>query len=87
MRINCHLLSGGNISVTLPGDWLTKDILPENFDTPMFWNDEELTQLKGTEVLPRIGKKKSEEQYTQLLLPLITVSPILPLTQGKSGII
>ncbi len=37
----------------------------------MFWNDEELAQLKGTEVLPRIGKQKSEEQYTQILLPLI----------------
>jgi SET domain-containing protein 6 len=60
-----------------------KDILPENFDTPMFWNDEELTQLKGTEVLPRIGKKKSEEQYTQFLLPLITVSPILTLTKAN----
>jgi N-lysine methyltransferase SETD6 len=37
----------------------------------MFWDDEELKQLKGTEVLPRIGKEKSEEQYIQDLLPLI----------------
>jgi SET domain-containing protein 6 len=41
----------------------------------MFWTDEELSQLKGTEVLPRIGKEKSEEQYTQLLLPIISVPP------------
>jgi N-lysine methyltransferase SETD6 len=64
-----------------------KDILPEDFDTPMFWNDEELTQLKGTEVLSRIGKKKSEEQYRQLLFPLITVFPNFDINKGKSGII
>jgi hypothetical protein len=53
------------------------DILPDTFDTPMFWTDEELAQLKGTEILPRIGKQKSEEQYTQVLLPLITANPQL----------
>ena len=53
------------------------DILPTQFDTPMFWNEEELAQLKGTEVLPRIGKQKSEEQYSQILLPLIKAHPHL----------
>lgn len=53
------------------------DILPEWFDTPMFWNEEELKALKGTEVISRIGKQKSEDQYTQLLLPLITSNPNL----------
>jgi SET domain-containing protein 6 len=53
------------------------DILPERFDTPMFWNEEELKELKGTEVVSRIGKQKSEDQYTQLLLPLITSNPNL----------
>jgi len=48
------------------------DILPQRFDTPMFWTEEELQELKGTEVLPRIGKQKSEQQYTEQLLPLIT---------------
>ena len=43
----------------------------------MFWNEEELAQLKGTEVVPRIGKQKSEEQYSQILLPLIKANPNL----------
>ena len=48
------------------------DVLPQRFDTPMFWTEEELQELKGTQVLPRIGKQKSEQQYTEQLLPLIT---------------
>jgi N-lysine methyltransferase SETD6 len=43
----------------------------------MFWNEEELAQLKGTEVLPRIGKQNSEAQYSQILLPLIKSNPNL----------
>ena len=43
----------------------------------MFWREEELRELKGTEVLPRIGKAKSEEQYNQLLFPIITAHPNL----------
>src|SRR5437762_13948816 len=43
----------------------------------MFWNDAELAQLKGTEVVPRIGKQQSEEQYEQLLLPFINANPSL----------
>ena len=27
------------------------DILPRNFDTPMFWNEEELAELEGTGVI------------------------------------
>ena len=53
------------------------DVLPTQFNTPMFWNEEELAQLKGTEVLPRIGKQNSEEQYSQILLPLIKSNPNL----------
>ena len=43
----------------------------------MFWTEEELADLKGTEVIPRIGKQKSEEQYTEFLLPLISANPEL----------
>jgi N-lysine methyltransferase SETD6 len=53
------------------------DVLPVEFDTPMFWNERELKQLKGTEVLSRIGKEKSEEQFFQDLLPLLTSNPQL----------
>jgi SET domain-containing protein 6 len=43
----------------------------------MFWTDEELKELKGTEIIPRIGKQKSEQQYREQLLPLITTHPEL----------
>ena len=43
----------------------------------MFWNEQELMQLKGTEILPRIGKQKSEEQYSLILLPIIKANPNL----------
>lgn len=43
----------------------------------MFWTEKELQELKGTEILPRIGKQKSEQQYTEQLLPLITAHPEL----------
>ena len=60
-----------------PNSGINSDVLPTQSETPMFWNEEELAQLKGTEVLPRIGKQKSEEQYTQILLPLIKANPNL----------
>jgi N-lysine methyltransferase SETD6 len=53
------------------------DVLPKEFDTPMFWTDEELKELKGTEVVSRIGKLKSEEQYYQIILPLLSAHPEL----------
>jgi N-lysine methyltransferase SETD6 len=43
----------------------------------MFWTDEELRELEGTEVISRIGKAKSEEQYRSVLLPLLTANPAL----------
>ena len=43
----------------------------------MFWTEEELRELKGTEVVSRIGKLKSEEQYNQIILPLLAANPQL----------
>jgi N-lysine methyltransferase SETD6 len=43
----------------------------------MFWTDEELRELHGTEVSSRIGKAKSEDDYRTILLPLITANPQL----------
>jgi len=53
------------------------DILPKEFDSPMFWTEEELRELKGTEVVSRIGKLKSEEQYNQIILPVVSANPQL----------
>jgi N-lysine methyltransferase SETD6 len=77
MRTNTLHPRGGHISVPPYLCLFNSDILPDQFDTPMFWNETELKELTGTEVVSRIGKQKSEEQYTQLLLPLITAHPNL----------
>ncbi|GMM34029.1 ribosomal lysine N-methyltransferase [Saccharomycopsis crataegensis] len=41
-------------------------VLPEKFDNLMFWNDEELAELKPSFIVGRIGKQESEEMYANL---------------------
>ncbi|CAI2181597.1 11898_t:CDS:2 [Funneliformis geosporum] len=51
------------------------DILPREFDTPMFWNEEELAELEGTNVIDKIGKIEAESQFNEHLLPIIQSNP------------
>lgn len=39
------------------------NVLPKNFDTLIFWNDEELKKLEPLLIVSRIGKSESEEMY------------------------
>ncbi|KAF7376573.1 Ribosomal lysine N-methyltransferase 4 [Mycena sanguinolenta] len=50
------------------------DSLPKTFDTPMFWSDVELAELKGTSVVDKLGKADAEQDFTEKLLPLVQVS-------------
>ncbi|KAF2159865.1 hypothetical protein M409DRAFT_70755 [Zasmidium cellare ATCC 36951] len=47
------------------------DILPENFDTLMFWTDDELKSLEGSAVVNKIGKEGADETFTEQLIPVI----------------
>ncbi|KAJ4251929.1 Ribosomal lysine N-methyltransferase 4 [Fusarium torreyae] len=47
------------------------DVLPSSFDTPMFWNDNELDQLQASHMRHKIGKADAEEMFTKTLLPII----------------
>ncbi|KAG5997748.1 hypothetical protein E4U54_002319 [Claviceps lovelessii] len=47
------------------------DILPDTFDTPMFWSDEELSQLQASATLNKIGKASAEDMFRTRLLPAI----------------
>ncbi|CAG8547244.1 2131_t:CDS:2 [Funneliformis caledonium] len=47
------------------------DILPREFDTPMFWNEEQLAELEGTSVIDKIGRVEAEIQFNEHLLPII----------------
>ncbi|KAG5925972.1 hypothetical protein E4U42_003775 [Claviceps africana] len=47
------------------------DILPETFDTPMFWTDEELSQLQASATRRKIGRAGAEDVFRRRLLPAI----------------
>lgn len=45
------------------------DILPQEFDTPMFWSDEELSELQASSLVNKIGKAEAEEMFRLSVLP------------------
>jgi SET domain-containing protein 6 len=59
------------------------DILPQNFDTPIFWNDDELKELQGTCLTPeKIGKEESDKMLRSRILPIILQNPSIFYSQG-----
>ncbi|MBW0461775.1 hypothetical protein O181_001490 [Austropuccinia psidii MF-1] len=58
-------------------------LMPENFDTLMFWSEDELDELKGSTILNKIGKKEAEADYENIIKPLIETRPdIFPIPDG-----
>ncbi|KAF9452763.1 SET domain-containing protein [Macrolepiota fuliginosa MF-IS2] len=53
------------------------DTLPEWFDTPMFWNEDDLTELKGTSVVEKLGKTEAEVDFNERLVPAVKSRPDL----------
>lgn len=47
------------------------DILPEQFDTLMYWFDEELDQLQGSAVRQKIGKDSANKMFLETILPVV----------------
>ena len=47
------------------------DILPEDFDTLMYWSEEELRSLDGSAVLSKIGKASADRTFTEDLIPIV----------------
>jgi SET domain-containing protein 6 len=48
------------------------DILPQTFDTPIFWTDAELEELRGTCLTEeKIGRKESDEMLRSRILPVV----------------
>lgn len=52
---------------------LVLDVLPRTFSTPMFWNDEDLKELEGTDIVGKIGKDDAEATYKRDVEPLVEV--------------
>ncbi|KAF7192783.1 Ribosomal lysine N-methyltransferase 4 [Pseudocercospora fuligena] len=47
------------------------DVLPENFDTLMFWTEDELQHLQGSAVVEKIGKEGADTTFSEQLIPII----------------
>ncbi|PHH73734.1 hypothetical protein CDD80_3612 [Ophiocordyceps camponoti-rufipedis] len=50
-------------------------ILPETFDTPMFWTDDEITELQASALASKIGRAEADEVFRKKLLPIIRSHP------------
>jgi SET domain-containing protein 6 len=46
-------------------------VLPTEFNTLMFWSEDELAQLQASAVVTKIGKEAAEEAFMEQLLPVI----------------
>ncbi|KAI0743984.1 hypothetical protein C8Q80DRAFT_1220766 [Daedaleopsis nitida] len=51
--------------------------LPEKFDTPMFWEEDEIKELQGTAVVDKIGRDDAERDYRSKLIPAFKSRPDL----------
>lgn len=61
------------------------NLLPETFDSLMFWSDEELLSLKGSAVVDKIGKESADSTFSEQLIPLIAQHANIFQTAGRSN--
>ncbi|KEF58217.1 SET domain-containing protein 6 [Exophiala aquamarina CBS 119918] len=52
-------------------------VLPTTFDSLMFWNHQELTELQASAVVNKIGKSSAEESWKTSIIPLMLQHPDL----------
>ncbi|KKK14079.1 hypothetical protein P175DRAFT_0550824 [Aspergillus ochraceoroseus IBT 24754] len=52
-------------------------VLPQNFDTLMFWSPSELQELQGSAIVDKIGKQSAEESILETIAPIIRSNPSL----------
>lgn len=52
-------------------------LLPSEFQTLMFWSEEELGELKGSEVIHKIGREAAENGWRETLIPVMLEHPDL----------
>jgi SET domain-containing protein 6 len=59
------------------------DILPQSFETPIFWSEDELKELEGTSLTKeKIGKKESDQMLRTRILPIVTKHPDVFFPEG-----
>lgn len=70
-------LRPASVPSTTP-DWSAYfDLLPAagSFDSLMFWNEDELSWLKGSLVLSKIGKEEAEEEFAATVVSVVERFP------------
>ncbi|KAK2015059.1 SET domain-containing protein [Colletotrichum eremochloae] len=60
------------------------EVLPDKFDTLMFWESPDLEYLKGSAVLSKIGKDEADEMFRSRILPVISANPTIFFPQHVS---
>ncbi|OLN88998.1 Ribosomal lysine N-methyltransferase 4 [Colletotrichum chlorophyti] len=60
------------------------EVLPERFNTLMFWESSELEYLKGSAVLSKIGKDEADEMFRSRILSVIAANPAIFYPEGSS---
>ncbi|KAJ5628569.1 hypothetical protein N7490_010797 [Penicillium lividum] len=52
-------------------------VLPNRFDTLMFWSEAELRELQGSAIVDKIGKQSADESILQSIAPIVRSNPAL----------
>ncbi|KAF9884356.1 hypothetical protein FE257_001869 [Aspergillus nanangensis] len=52
-------------------------VLPQGFDTLMFWSPSELQELQGSAVIEKIGRQSADESILNIIAPVIRANPSL----------
>lgn len=52
-------------------------VLPQSFDTLMFWSPAELGELQGSAVVEKIGRAGAEESILESIIPVVRANPSL----------
>jgi SET domain-containing protein 6 len=61
------------------------DVLPTTFDTPMFWSEAELSELKGTVLTEtKIGRQAADDKLRSRVVPVVMHNPSIFYPAGTS---
>jgi SET domain-containing protein 6 len=63
------------------------DVLPQTFDTPIFWTTAELGELQGTCLTTeKVGKQQSDEMLRTLIVPIVLQNPGVFYPEGAESL-
>lgn len=46
-------------------------VLPSDFETPMFWTQDQLSELQASAVVDKIGKEQADDMFRSKILPIV----------------